>query len=85
MLTLYSKSNCPACVNAKTLLTKYGIAFTEVNMDNDIKAKEFIISEGHRQAPQIYNGKDVFIQGGWLGLRQMSEQDVKKLLYGDAV
>ena len=82
MLTVYSKTNCPACVNAKVLLEKYQIPFEEVNVDKDQAAKEFIISEGHRQAPQIYKGKDVFIQGGYLGLMKMSEEEVKKLLYG---
>lgn len=82
MLTVYSKTNCPACVNAKVLLEKYKIPFEEINMDKDQSAKEFIISEGHRQAPQIYKGKDVFIQGGYLGLMKMSEDEVKKLLYG---
>lgn len=82
MLTVYSKTNCPACVNAKVLLEKYQIPFEEVNMDKDLAAKEFIISEGHRQAPQIYKGKDVFIQGGYLGLIKMTESEVKKLLYG---
>ena len=82
ILTVYSKSNCPTCVNAKVLLEKYQIPFEEVNMDKNQAAKEFIISEGHRQAPQIYKGKDVFIQGGYLGLMKMSEEEVKKLLYG---
>lgn len=82
MLTVYSKTNCPACVNTKVLLEKYQIPFEEVNMDKDQTAKEFIISEGHRQAPQIYKGKDVFIQGGYLGLMKMTESDIKKLLYG---
>ena len=82
MLTVYSKTNCPACINAKVLLEKYKIPFEEINMDKDLAAKEFIISEGHRQAPQIYKGKDVFIQGGYLGLMKMSEEEVKKLLYG---
>ena len=83
MLTVYSKTNCPSCVNAKVLLTRYGIDYEEINMDKDQAAKEFIISEGHRQAPQIYKGKDVFVQGGYLGLMKMSEEEVKKLLYGD--
>lgn len=82
MLTVYSKTNCPACINAKVLLDKYGIKYEEINMDENQEAKEFIISEGHRQAPQIYKGKDVFVQGGYLGLIKMTETEVKKLLYG---
>lgn len=82
MLTVYSKTNCPACINAKVILDKYGVSYEEINMDENQEAKEFIISEGHRQAPQIYRGKDVFIQGGYLGLMKMSEEEVKKLLYG---
>lgn len=82
MLTVYSKTNCPACVNAKNLLTKYNINFNEVKIDENPEAKEFVLAEGHRQVPQIYNGDELFVQGGWLGLMKMSESDIRNILYG---
>lgn len=83
MLKVYSKTNCPACVSAKNILAKYNIPYEEINIDTNSAAKDFIISEGHRQAPQIYLNDCVFIQGGYLGLMKMTEQQVKKLLYGE--
>ena len=83
MLTMYSKSNCPACVSAKALLTSYGIDYQEIKIDEDQDAKQFILSKNHRTVPQIYNGADIFVEGGYLGLKQMSESQIKKLLYGD--
>jgi glutaredoxin 3 len=54
MLTVYSKNNCPFCVQAKNLLTLKNIPFTEVKIDEDSTAKEFVLNEGHRTVPQIY-------------------------------
>lgn len=83
MLTVYSKTNCPACINTKVLLGKYGVSYKEINMDENQAAKEFLVSEGHRQVPQIYRGTDLFIKGGWLGLMSLNEAEIKKMLYGD--
>lgn len=84
MLTVYSQTKCPNCVYAAQRLTEYGIPFTEVKIDQDDVAKQFILGRGFRTVPQIFLGNDVFVQGGWLGLKEMSEQQVKELLYGKA-
>lgn len=83
MLKVYSKTNCPACVNAKNLLDRYEIPYDEVKIDHDEQAKQFILSEGHRQVPQIYNGDKVFVEGGWLGLVKMSKEQINSILYGE--
>lgn len=84
MLTVYSKKNCPACVSTEALLMKYMVPFECVKIDEDDEAKQLILSRGFRTVPQIFLGDDVFVQGGWLGLKEMSEQQVKELLYGKA-
>jgi len=33
MFTVYSKPNCPNCVQAKDLLTKKGLEFKEISLD----------------------------------------------------
>ena len=53
MLTVYSKNNCPFCVQAKNLLTLKNIAFEEVKIDEVPAAREFIVAEGHRTVPQL--------------------------------
>ena len=74
MVTVYSKNNCPFCVQAKNLLKLKGIDFQEVKIDEDTTAKEFILSEGHRTVPQIYKDGQVLVEGGYQGLaRQPAE------------
>jgi glutaredoxin 3 len=68
MVTVYSKNNCPFCVQAKNLLKLKGIDFQEVKIDEDTTAKEFVLSEGHRTVPQIYKDGRVLVEGGYQGL-----------------
>jgi glutaredoxin len=55
-------------VQAKNLLTSKNIPFTEVKIDEDSVAKEFIVSQGHRTVPQIYYDKKLLVEGGYSGL-----------------
>lgn len=80
MLTVYSKENCPYCVQAKNLLTKRNIAFEEVRVDLDPEAKEFIVQEGHRTVPQIYHNGKLFVEGGYTGLAKLTEDQIKTRL-----
>ena len=68
MITVYSKNNCPFCVQAKNLLTNKGIDFKEVKIDEDSDAKDFILSKGHRTVPQLYRDGDLLVEGGYQGL-----------------
>ena len=72
-LTVYSKDNCPFCDRAKNLLRLKGIEFTEVRIDLDSEAKQFIVNEGHRTVPQIYKDGDLFVKGGYNGLARLDE------------
>lgn len=76
MLTVYSKNNCPFCDKAKHLLKNKGIEFTEVKIDEDQEAREFLIGAGHRTAPQIYLGESLFVEGGYHGLVKLSDQEL---------
>ncbi len=80
MLTVYSKNNCPFCVQAKNLLALKNIPFTEVKIDEDADAKDFILSEGHRTVPQIYKNGKLFVQGGFQGLSKLTEDQLKEKL-----
>ena len=74
MLTVYSKNNCPFCEKAKHLLTTKGIEFKTVMVDEDLEAREWLIGQGHRSAPQIYLGDDLFVEGGYQGLAKLSDE-----------
>jgi glutaredoxin 3 len=74
VITVYSKNNCPFCQQAKNLLTRKGVQFEEVNIDLDAEAKRFIIGEGHRTVPQIYQDGRVLVEGGFQGLRDQPDE-----------
>jgi glutaredoxin len=68
MLTVYSKNGCSSCDQVKVLLEKVGIPFVVKNCDEDFEAFDFIVSEGLRTFPQIYDNGKLFVQGGYKGL-----------------
>lgn len=76
MLTVYSKNNCPFCEQAKHLLTTKNIPFEVVNIDTDPDAREWLIGQGHRTAPQIYKNGELFVEGGYQGLAKLSESEL---------
>lgn len=78
MLTIYSKNNCPFCVQAKTLLENKGVAFTEVNIEHDQDARQMLLDQGLRSVPQIFNGYEV-IPGGFQGLAKQPQEFFNKL------
>jgi len=80
MLTVYSKTVCPYCVNAKNFLRARGIDFQEVNIEEDDAAREFLREAGHRTVPQIYKDGEVFVEGGWAGLSKLSVEELNSKL-----
>ena len=70
MLTVYGRNNCQACESAKTLLKSKNIEFVVKNCDEDYEAFDFIVSEGHRSFPQIYQGSKLYVMGGFKGLQE---------------
>ena len=74
MLTVYSKNNCPFCVQAKNLLRLKGVDYTEVKIDEDSSAKDFILAEGHRTVPQIYKDGKLLVEGGYQGLAKKDSE-----------
>jgi glutaredoxin len=73
MIVVYSKNNCSFCTQAKNLLNKHGVAFTEVRIDEDDEAREFIVQQGHRTVPQIYRDGAILVEGGYTGLAKQPE------------
>jgi len=77
MLQVYSKAHCPFCDQAKALLKNKDIPFEEIRIDESTDAREFIMTEGHRTVPQIYKDGKVFVEGGFQGLRKLTEEQLK--------
>lgn len=79
MITVYSKNNCPYCVQAKNLLQLKGIEYQEVKIDETPEAREFVLAEGHRTVPQIYQDGKLLVSGGFQGLQKQSEEFFNQL------
>lgn len=78
MITVYSKNNCPFCVQAKNLLTLKGIQYEEVNIEENPDARTFILEQGHRTVPQIYQDGKLLVEGGFQGLSKLTEEELKE-------
>jgi len=63
-VTIYTTPICPYCVRAKSLLGKKGVAYDEVDVMMDVKAREEMLtkSSGARTVPQIFIG-DTYVGG----------------------
>jgi glutaredoxin 3 len=54
---MYVTGWCPYCQRARGLLTKKGLAFNEINVDDEAKSREEMIARsGLRSVPQIFIG-----------------------------
>jgi glutaredoxin 3 len=79
MITVYSKANCPFCDKAKGLLKLKGVVYKEIRIDQDTEAREFIVGEGHRTVPQIYQDGKLLVEGGFQGLSKQPEEFFQQL------
>lgn len=62
-VTLYTKSSCPFCQQAKALLKRKGISFREIEITGDpVLTAEMEQRSGRHTVPQIFIG-DVHIGG----------------------
>ena len=61
---VYSTTFCPYCVRAKQLLERKGVAYTEVNLDQEEPEVRIELTKktNHRTVPQIFIN-DQFIGG----------------------
>ncbi len=60
-LTVYSKKNCPACDKAKQFLMSKAVEFSEIKIDENLEARNFLLESGHRSVPQIYQDGKLFV------------------------
>lgn len=67
MYEVYSTNGCTSCVAAKNLLESKDIPFSSKNIDDDLDALEFIVSQRIRQMPAVF--KDGTFVGGFNELK----------------
>jgi len=59
MITMYTTSWCPDCHAAKTALTRKGLQYQEVNIEQDEDAAKYVMSVngGKRSVPTLQYGE----------------------------
>ena len=56
-VVMYATGWCPYCDRARELLTKRGLAFKEIDVDEDVRLREEMIARsGRGTVPQIFIG-----------------------------
>ena len=54
-VVVYTTRVCPYCIQAKALLKKKGVAFSEIDVSNDTEKRTWLVSAtGQRTVPQIF-------------------------------
>ncbi len=61
-ITVYSTAGCPDCRRAKNFLKEHGIAFEELNIEEDPAGEEIVIraNHGRRRVPTLKVGERYF-------------------------
>jgi glutaredoxin 3 len=67
MLLVYTKNDCPFCDRAKALLESKGVPYKAINVQEHPDAKDFLMNQGLRSVPQIFDGSTL-LPGGFQGL-----------------
>lgn len=78
MITLYTKTPCPYCEQAKVWLKRNNIEYQTVDITKDDSARDFLREAGHKTVPQIYVGTRLIVEGGYSGLSKQDPQQLKE-------
>ena len=78
MLTVYSKPNCPHCELAKSWLDSNKIEYDVIDISVDNEALDMLREQGYKSVPQIYLNGELFVKGGWDGLKTQDPDVLKE-------
>ena len=79
-IDIYTTMWCPYCARAKSLLEKKGVAFTEINLDEEPRRRDEMVkrAQGGRTVPQIFiNGEHIGGCDDMMALERSGELDPK--------
>jgi len=70
---MYTKRVCPFCTRAKALLQKKGVAFEEIDVENDDARRLWLVeASGQKTVPQIFvDGRSL---GGFSDIEALDRQ-----------
>lgn len=72
-LTIYTKPSCPFCDRAKALMESKGVEYKAIDVSEHPDARDFLVDQGLRSVPQIFNGTTL-LPGGFQGLAGQPEE-----------
>ncbi len=81
---VYTKQYCPFCVRAKALLQRKGVAFEEIDVENDDARRAWLVeASGQRTVPQVFvDGRPL---GGFSDVDALDKQGkLDPILRGEA-
>ncbi len=56
-VVIYSTATCPYCIRAKALLTKKGVSYQDIRVDQQPELRrEMMVRSGRHTVPQIFIG-----------------------------
>ena len=76
MLTVYSRPNCKYCDMAKNHLSTRNVQFNVIDVDENPDAMQMLRDAGHRSLPQIYKNGELFVVGGYEGLKALANEEL---------
>jgi len=77
-VTMYTTTWCPDCLRAKSFLKLRGVAFKEINIEEDETAEEIVIkaNKGKRKVPTLKVGDRYFACSPFNAVKLAAELDV---------
>lgn len=61
MFKLYTQENCPNCEELKMFLQEKGISYDEVDVNNDTKARAFMIMNDLETTPALTMNDNIIV------------------------
>lgn len=74
MIVLYTKSGCPDCIKAKSLLESEDINYQTKNVEEDFEAQQQLANMGLRSLPQVFKNGSL-VPNGYQGLLRLWRED----------
>lgn len=78
LITVWTKSNCVACVQSKKLMDKLAIRYVEMNLEEHPDTLQAFIEQGYTAAPIVVTDRKV-----WSGFRMDKIKSLANYLHSE--
>jgi glutaredoxin len=80
MIILYTKPNCPFCLEAKKWLQANYFEYREIDVSVDEKSRIFLKVQGLSTVPQIFHNNELLVADGYAGLEKENPEELRRKL-----